>query len=505
VQVRSRISVVNTSTLYFVEPLQIAPEQGKRAGLYLRESKVRLKGSTNEVDSQRATGRRWAEKNGFAIPDGCVYVDNDISASAFATKARPDYQRLCRDIAAGKMDLVWFANQSRSQRELDQFVELRRLCRAHDVNWVINNRIKNLNDYIDVTALAINAVQDESDSYKKSEALLDAMVNQAVAGRPHSQTIYGYERRYDPHNRSYIGQYPVEPAASVVREIITRIADADDIAKIKRDLEARKVSTPKGGTTWGRSVIRSIATNKAYIGIRVHRPTKVVNKRRIQTGVVTEYPADWDALIDEETFYRAQNVLAARTSRSAPNPVREAKHLLTYVARGECGEYLQVVYNKRKHGYVRNYRCLRVCCTVMADELDLYVQSMIDGALVTQEFQEAIAARQADAADAVAARGEISKLKAELEENQRARESGALDLAEYLRFKKGITARLRTAEDRLAASVVVPAVVSGEVDWEDLAAARKAVAALVAVVIHPVGKGRRVPIEDRVTITPRYQ
>jgi len=94
--------------------------------MYCRVSQDR-DGTEKSTEDQEAEGRRWAERQHVLLAE--VYRDNDRSASRFATRQREDFTRMMADLAAGKLDVLWFWELPRSQRRLDVFAKLRDLSR----------------------------------------------------------------------------------------------------------------------------------------------------------------------------------------------------------------------------------------------------------------------------------------------------------------------------------------------------------------------------------------
>ena len=92
------------------------------AAIYLRISRdPYLTGSG--VRRQEEDCRAWADRNGARITD--VYTDND--SSAYSGRRRPQYIRLCEDMAEGRVDgvIVWHLDRlHRSPLELEEFITL---------------------------------------------------------------------------------------------------------------------------------------------------------------------------------------------------------------------------------------------------------------------------------------------------------------------------------------------------------------------------------------------
>lgn len=450
-----------------------------RLGIYSRASDDSDETETS-VTAQEGYGERWAAKHGITQVE--KYTDNDRSASWFATKDRTDFERLLADIAAGKLHIVWFWTISRSQRNLAVYVQLRDLCRRMNVRIVVKNRLYDLNDPADLRALGAGAVEAEVQSVEISENVRLGLDLVATQGRPHGPATFGFKRIYDERGK-YVTQVPHEEQAPIVREIIERIAKGEHVAKLERDFDERGIPTPKGGKKWSRSVITSIASNPAYVGVRVHR------------GQELKHPEPcWTPLVDEETFYAAQAVLTA-PGRKTTKPGR-ARHLLSYLALCECGEKLQCYWYKAGG---RSYGCRKYHAAILADDLDDYVRLVIDEYLARPEVKTFLAQANADDSAVVLARTEAKRLRNELEQTRRAREAGSLDLDEYLRFKASLTQRIEAAEARAEAAAIPPILRVDSVDWADIPIARQTIALLAEIRLKSAGKGgKRLPVSDRV-------
>jgi site-specific DNA recombinase len=465
---------------------------GARLGIYTRASDDD-EGTETSVTAQGRYGERWAASQG--ITDITKYCDNDLSASPFATKPREDFERLLADIAAGKLDLLWFWTLNRQQRRLDVYVQLRDLCRAVGVGWVIKKRVYDLNDPADLRALGNDAVNGEVFSLELSENVRLGTELAASQGKPHGPLTYGYRRIYDDRGR-YVEQLPAEPQAAVVREIITRVSRGEPLIRLERDLTERGIPSPKGGTRWHRSVIRRIASNKAYIGIRVHEVGR--------SGEYTETPHAWGGLVDEDVFWRAQAALS-QPRRTNTKPGR-AEHLLSYIVRCECGEPVSAKVDRKRVRKAqaaegrRMYACIRRCSGIGADELDDFVKAVVGGYLARDDVAAFFAAARANDAAAGAARAEVARLRVDLEAWRQMAESGEADPVTAARTIKGLNAKIKEAEQRAEDAATSPALRLGAVDWNDLAVARAFVAEVAEVTLHPAGKGRRhVPMDKRVT------
>ena len=84
----------------------------KSAALYCRLSRDDgLLGDSSSIQSQRKLLIDYAEQNNWNIFD--IYTDDGYSGTNFN---RPDFQRMCKDIEAGRIDIVVTKDLSRLGR-----------------------------------------------------------------------------------------------------------------------------------------------------------------------------------------------------------------------------------------------------------------------------------------------------------------------------------------------------------------------------------------------------
>lgn len=481
---------------------------GARLGRYCRASDD-ARQTEKSVTDQDEIGRAWGEGNG-CVPVEPTYVDNDASASWYATRPREDFERLCADITQDRMDLLWMWHLSRTNRSLAVYARLRDLCIRHGVNWIINGRYFDLTDPLDLQALGYDAVNNEVYSVKLSADVRRGKEQSAARGRPPGRVNYGYRRVYDGRGR-YVEQLPDDAPrssetangqsyeyspADVVREIIRGIGDGVDVITLERRFNHRGIPGPGGGA-WSRTVVRRIARNPVYLG------------QLVRHGEVMELDAPpWPALVTEEEFYAAQNVLDdPRRKKTKPS---KATHLLSYIGRcWHCEEHLRAYTQKTRPDGTKipGYMCSgQSCATILMGELDDFVTRVVVGYLSRERVHEHLMRADGDT-EIAKKRGEAERLRHEIETWRQLGEQGA-DAVTVLRSVESLTARAKALDEEIQARALPP-VLRGRTGaalpdlWEglDLTVKREIIRACADVRIKSVGKGRRnVPLdENRVT------
>lgn len=327
-----------------------------RAGLYGRASHDPKKRGRSVAD-QMTDNRRTCAERGYLIVD--EYVDLDRSASRHARREREDYERLVGDITAGRLDILVSWESSRVSRDLESYVKLRNLCMKSKVLWCYNGTVYDMRKRQDrfVTGIMAMQAEDEADGIQERNARTTRLA--AGRGTPHGKTPFGYARRYDPDDGSLVGQFPHKDNAAVVADLFYRAAALESLSSLARLLSEYVPKTTEAG-------VRYLLKNRAYIGLRSHYGQDV--------------KATWDAIVDEDLFWRVQEVLAdpgRRTSRDG-----RAVHLLSGIADcGLCDEGERARWLRRMkptYGDLERYGCGPAGhVSVGMEKLDAYVEAAL--------------------------------------------------------------------------------------------------------------------------------
>jgi DNA invertase Pin-like site-specific DNA recombinase len=461
-----------------------------RAAVYGRESK----GKTKSVADQVAVGLATLAEQGWTHAGS---YDDLTSASRYARKGRADWARLLADLDAGRLDVVVVWETTRADRKLTSWVELLERCRDRGVriHVVADERTydpRRARDYKDLASAGVDASYETD---RLGERVARGHLFAARAGRPNGAVPYGYVRTYDPESRDPIQQaHPDE--APVVAEIVARVADGHPVKAVADDLNARAVPTRYGGP-WLFATVRRIAQNPAYIGRRRHN------------GGADTYPALWPPIVDEERFWAAQRIFAAR--KGLGWRAGRAEHLLTGVGKCSlCGSGYAGRIDARRGGR-RRYGCRRGCGYVDGPDYEDLVLAYVLGRLARPDVHEQLRrAGEGGDQEVIAARAQVAAILARIEA---ARASAARpDGISYEALavqERALNDQLTKARRRAQLAGVPPAVRAlvdaGEdlvARWEamPLAARRDVVRDLVSVVVAPVGQGRKVPVAQRVVI-----
>lgn len=526
---------------------------GRTADAYFRVSSNPDATDQKSVDQQRDAWLAWTDRR--SVQRGATWADDDESASPFRQgKERPEFARLRADIRAGRLDghMLWFWSPSRQTRGDIPLDTLAAECIAHGIVWVFRGQVLNPASDEDLS----NA-ERQNQAAKEQPRTLRADVKRgkrdaAYKGTPATAPLYGYRRVYETGADGQprlvkgrpviVGDEPIEPAASVVREIYARLEQGDTLAAIARSLEDRRIPAPRHPRKctscgyklgkdkrcphghvqdlcqWRASAVRFIATNLGYIGLRIYQAESARpedRRRAVLTGADGRpVPCKWPAMVTPEQYWRVQGILADASRvryRSAgprggnhPDAASAGRaYVMVPAARcASCGAALGGHTEPNGNWY----KCReRGCVSIRADWLETYAEDRLVSWLVLPEVRTRIWGTQEDAdAEQADARAALERLNVELEEVRQLAERGELSPVLAGRMESAKLAAIETEQAKLAphASLVLDMMGPDAADrWVALKAdrphaARQLMAEVATIYVHPGKRGGHIRAFD---------
>jgi DNA invertase Pin-like site-specific DNA recombinase len=413
--------------------------QTVKATEYLRVSKD-ASGRLRSVDEQDAENRQAAEAHGWTL--GEPYIEAAAaSASRYARKRRPGFDRLVADLETGRFraEVLILWEPSRGSRRLSEWARFLEQLEARGVRLHVtsHSRTYDLTNPRDRRSLHEDGTDSEYESGKVSMRARRAQAGQAAAGRPNGAVPFGYRRRYDPQTRRLVAQEPEPAEAKIVRELYERLAAGHSLRSIALDFEARGIRS-RNGKVLSMQVLRGMATRRAYIGERVHRPAD---------GPATVTEAVWPPLVDRVLWQAVHRRFSAATRRS-PRTGR-ARHLLSMIARCDpCGGPLAVTYRKdRGPGTPPQYYCRdKGCVRATQADVDDLAEAVMLSYLAEPDRVERLTAGDGDDQALADARAAIAEIRAELDDLADQVGRGDLSATLAARAEPAIRRRLQQAE-----------------------------------------------------------
>lgn len=276
-----------------------------------------------------------------------VYADEAYTG----TKGeRPGFRQMLLACRAGKIDLILTKSISRFARNTVTMLETVRELKALgiDVSFEEENIHSMSGDGELMLTILASFAQEESRSV--SDNCKWRIRKDFSEGKPMNlMLLYGY--------RSVDGRIVIdEEEAAVVRDIFRAYLNGEGSVKIAAGLRDAKVPRRFGGG-WTANHVVEILTNEKYTGDCLLQKTFVedhlTKKRRRNTGQLDQFYAGntHPAIIDRETFERAQAILANRREMINVRKPTTARYPLSgKVVCGNCGAH----YNRRTRSTGRN-------------------------------------------------------------------------------------------------------------------------------------------------------
>lgn len=452
-----------------------------KAVVYARQSSGKAKSIDDQIDECTDD----AEEQGWTVAS--IHQDG-VSASRFADKARDAWPRVLADIEAHAFDVLVLWESSRGDRDAEQWLGLLRRCRDQQVFIRITShgRTYDLSNAHDFKALASDGIDSHFESEKLSLRTRRGVASAAKKGRPPMGTApYGYRRVYNKDTGKLEGQEPDPATAPIVKEIFDKVARSVPLSEIQRELNERGVPAPRGGQ-WRRLRLREITLNPAYVAKRKHR--------------AETYPAEWEPLVDEVTFYAAQRVINDSARMKTARPGRQV-HLLSYL--GKCTVCDGFLAGKAPDYYT----CPRGHLGIRRSATDAYVRDAVLGQLAKPDLYNTLRQAGEDAdREVVAARGEAEKLRAELDDWRLRAARRQISPESLVVIEADLVARIKEADRRADRAAIPPALrqfVGPDVDvrarWDaaPLAARRALIQFLAEIRVRPAGQSAFIPVHER--------
>jgi site-specific DNA recombinase len=463
-----------------------------RAGIYCRISKDKT-GLRAGVERQHADCTAKAEQLGWPVIR--VYTDNDISA--YSGKLRPDYEALCDDIAAGRVNAViaWHPDRlHRSPTELEDYI---RLCGELVQNATVTAGFWDLSTPSGRMNARNMGNYARYESEHKSERVRAAKMTAAKDGEFNGGIrCYGYESD---------GTTIRESEAVEIRAVADAIVRGVSLRSLAAEMNKRGVPTVTGSAPWSQAKLRSAMLRPRLAGYRTHH-NEVVAK------------GQWPAILDATAWEAMRAVLEDPKRAVGPRMGRVPTALGTglYV----CGVCEQPTMRKAKAtGGWPIYRCGGAGnggkhVSRHAETLDKFVTDALIARLSEPGFVQAMVDRvsakgNANQAALVAERDEI---RSALDELAKAAKSDAVTTALALQLARQTTELTQRADEikHQIAQAGEQSPVAVLIGVDDIAAAwhglplstqRAICAAVVTVTVKP---GKRGPQFDAASIDLDY-
>jgi len=320
-----------------------------RCAIYTRKSTSEgLDQDFTSLDAQRESAESFIKSQ---RSEGWQALTTRYDDGGFtgANTDRPALQKLIADIKDSQIDCVVVYKVDRLSRSLLDFVQLLELFEKHNVAFVSVTQAFNTNTSMGRLTLNILLSFAQFEREIISERTRDKMAaarkkGKWLGGRP----ILGYDLNRD--NRSLI----VNPKeAKLVREIFELYLKEKSLLSVAKILNQKGILTKKyvtkagktfGGMSFKNTQVRFIIKNVLYMG-------RVSYKGELYDGL-------HEAIIDEDTFNKAQSMLAENRVERKPSKNEKVSGLLNNILRCKaCDTVMAHTYTSKGNVKYRYYIC----------------------------------------------------------------------------------------------------------------------------------------------------
>ena len=344
----------------------------RMAAIYARVSSEQQR-EEKTIASQTASLIEFAKSHDLEVPAEWVFEDEGYSG---AMLERPGLERV-RDLAAeGQIQVVLAYSPDRLSRKYAyQILLLEEFARQGvETLFVKAPQGDSAEDQLLVQFQGMIAEYERAQILERSRRgkrhRAQAGEVSVLGGAPYG---YRYIRKTDEALAAYIVE---ESEARVVQRIYEMYTvDGLSIGEITRRLNAEGIPTRNRSARWERSVVWAVLRNPAYRGAACFGKTRVSTRTRVmrhqrRCGMTTPYATagherpreEWieipvPALVSEETFARAQELLQENRIRSRRRTI-EPSVVQGLVSCAKCGYAFARTSTQTSARKIHYYKCI---------------------------------------------------------------------------------------------------------------------------------------------------
>lgn len=281
------------------------------------------------IEGQLSEAHRYAEAHGYTIVH--EYVDR---AQSGRTDNRAAFQQMLRDTAKKQFDVIICWKVDRFGRNREEIAINKMRCRKNGV------RVEYVAEKIPDTpeGVVLEAVLEGFAEYYSLQ--LSQNVRRGLAESAEKCQSTGGNRplgyKTGPDKKFVVD----EDTAPTVRKVFAMYAQGATVSEIVRALNAQGLRT-KRGTPFTQNSLHAMLKNEKYIGVYTY------DGRRIENGV--------PRIVDDETFYKVQEMLKVNKRAPAKTWSRADYLLSDKLFCGKCGSPMVGESGTSKTGARHNY------------------------------------------------------------------------------------------------------------------------------------------------------
>jgi len=435
----------------------------KRAVAYCRVSTDK-EDQLNSLAAQQEYFRTHTEEHGYELIR--IYADEGITGTK--KRNRKEFLRMLQDAKKGMFDVLFVKDVSRFARNTLDSLESVRMLKDCGVDIVFVNNQGLLEAGSELMFTMMSAIAQE-ESVNMSKRVKFGKEQNARKGRV-PNIVYGYDKKPGEYFSLHINE---EEAENVRRIFHLYTEEGMGCLAIANQLNTEGLRT-KRGCRWSQQAITRIIRNEIYIGLIVNgkEATKeIYNNKRIkkerEDWIIVEKPEL--RIIDDETYYKAQEILHGRYDAFHIKKERQSNKYLfsTLIKCKHCHRSF-----RRLERQFTNTRYVRWVCSsrngdgieacfnatkIKEDELLEAIIEYLKGWLCNKEVIVETAKRQylksqkegSENSAAQKARAEIEKCQTKLKKLQELYMNDLISMDEIKNQSQPLKEKIQEAEEKL--------------------------------------------------------
>jgi len=268
-------------------------DNASKAAIYCRISDDR-EGRENGVTRQQEDCRALAAHLGLTVDADAVFVDNDISASAYARKVRPRYRALLKDARAGLFGTIIAYTSGRLTRKPREHEDLIELGQTGITFQYVASPSFDLNTADGRAVARTLGAWDAAEAERIGERVRRNNKQRVENGLWHGGPLapVGHLKITGPDGKT-VGLKLDPLMCPLLREGAKRLLAGESQYAVMNDWNHKGLLT-RTGAMWRSSTLRRALLSPTMIGMREH------------DGKL--YPTGWPAILDRETWDRVRNL-----------------------------------------------------------------------------------------------------------------------------------------------------------------------------------------------------
>lgn len=273
-------------------------------------SRVSTEDQHTSIINQGEIFEAWINRNGHTLYKS--YTDEAISG----TKAykRKEWLRMIEDGKNKKYNILLCKSFSRFGRNMVDTLSAINELRENGIRIIFLE--DNLDSEADSTKFGLFSWLAENEAQNTSKRIKTVFQHFNTIGKIHTAVEpYGYD--YDINKKNFVIN---EEEAAVVKKVFKLYLQGNGTNKIANMLTDDNIPSKRGGI-WRGNTIKNLISNEIYIGTLVQGKTETIDAtiKRAKQIDKTEWIRHYnnhEAIIDEETFVKANKIFLERSKKS---------------------------------------------------------------------------------------------------------------------------------------------------------------------------------------------